>query len=106
MAAAVTAGGSDGGENVAYVQVLLGNLLLTTGDLADADASYSAADQSFPGFAAAKAGRAQLLVAQGRFGEAAALLADVVKVQPLAQYAVAEGDALRAAGRSSDADAA
>lgn len=106
MTEAVTAGGSDGGENVAYVEVLLGNLLLTTGDLDGARASYDAAESSFPGFAAAKAGRAQLDVALGRPADAAELLADVVKVQPLAQYAIAQGDALRAAGQSTAAQQA
>ena len=98
MTLAVTAGGSAGGENVAYVQVLLGNLLLTSGDQAGAAAAYAAADRAFPGFAAAKAGRARLLVAQGHPADAAALLADLVRVQPLAEYAIAEGDALGAAG--------
>jgi tetratricopeptide (TPR) repeat protein len=104
MTEAVTAGGPQGGENVAYVRVLLGNLLLNAGQLAAADEQYVAADQAFPGYAAAQAGRAQLLVAEGRPAQAAAMLADVVKVQPLASYAIAEGDALVAAGRTSEAD--
>ncbi|MDQ1397489.1 MAG: hypothetical protein QOG64_2748 [Acidimicrobiaceae bacterium] len=106
MTQAVIAGGANGGENVAYDQVLLGNLLLTTGDPAGAGRSYDDADRSFPGFAAAKAGRAQLLVASGRYDGAAAVLGDLVRVQPLAQYAIAQGDALVAAGRPADADAA
>ena len=103
MTQAVTAGGSGGGENVAYVQVQLGTLLLTTGDVAGADAAYSAAESSFPGFAAARAGHARVLVARGRPAEAAAILAELVKVQPLAEYAVALGDDLTAAGRPKEA---
>jgi tetratricopeptide (TPR) repeat protein len=91
---------------VAYVQTLLGNLLLETHDVDGASRSYAAALVSFPGFAAARAGQARVLVAQGRYSEAADLLADVVKVQPLAEYAIAEGDALTAAGRKSEATSA
>lgn len=104
MTQAVTAGGSAGGENLAYVQVLLGNLLLTSGDLEQASASYDAAERSFPGFPAARAGRARLLVAQARYGEAGDLLHQVVRAQPLAEYAIAEGDAYRAAGDDRAAD--
>jgi tetratricopeptide (TPR) repeat protein len=106
MTQAVTAGGGAGGENVAYVQTLLGNLLLQTGDVDGATRSYAGALVSFPGFAAARAGQARVLVAQGRYGEAADLLAEVVKVQPLAEYAIAQGDALTAAGRKSEAASA
>jgi tetratricopeptide (TPR) repeat protein len=106
MSQAVTAGGGAGGENVAYVQTLLGNLLLQTGDVAGASASYASALTSFPGFAAARAGQARALVAEGRYGEAADRLAEVVKVQPLAEYAIAQGDALTAAGRKSEASSA
>lgn len=100
--AATAAGGADG-ENLAYVQVLLGNLLLTTGDLTGADSAYAAAERSFPGFAAARAGRARLLVARGRPGEAADVLAEVLRRQPLAEYAIAQGDDLAAAGRQAEA---
>jgi tetratricopeptide (TPR) repeat protein len=104
MTEAVTAGGFQGGENVAYVRVLLGNLLLNTGRPAAAEKQYLAAEQAFPGYAAAQAGRAQVLVAEGRPADAAALLADVVKVQPLAAYVIAEGDDLMAAGRPAEAN--
>lgn len=106
MTQAATAGAAAGGENLAYVQVLLGNLLLTSGDLEQATASYAAAERSFPGFPAARAGQARALVAQERYEEAGDLLHDVVRVQPLAEYAIAEGDAYRAAGDYEAADEA
>ncbi|HLY83841.1 MAG TPA: tetratricopeptide repeat protein [Acidimicrobiales bacterium] len=99
MTEAVTAGGTAGGENVAYVQVLLGNLLLTTGHVAQAEGQFEAAEQAFPGYPAARAGRAAVMVAGGRPADAAALLSDVVRVQPLAAYAIAQGDDLTAAGQ-------
>jgi tetratricopeptide (TPR) repeat protein len=99
MMQAVSAGGTQGGENVAYVQVQLGHLLLTSGDVAGAEQQYEAALQSFPGFAAARAGQARVLVAEGHPAEAARMLGQVVQVQPLAEYVIAEGDDLSAAGQ-------
>src|SRR5207302_9587891 len=60
MTQAVMAGGSGGGENVAYVQTLLGNLLLQTGDIDGASKAYADALVSFPGLAAARAGQARV----------------------------------------------
>ncbi|MDP9404821.1 MAG: tetratricopeptide repeat protein [Actinomycetota bacterium] len=102
MTQAATAGAGSG-ENVAFVEVQLGNLLLTSGDVAGAEASYAAADRSFPGYALAKAGRARALVARGEPAAAAEVLADVVRVLPTAEHAIAHGDALAAAGRKAEA---
>lgn len=106
MQGAISAAGARDGENVAYVQVLLGNLLLGSGDVAGAEAAYSDAEVSFPGFPAARAGHAQVLIARAQPEAAAQLLADVIDVQPLAQYAIARGDALMAAGRNVQAKTA
>ncbi len=102
--AVVAAGGS--GENAAFVQVQLGNLLLQIGDVAGAEESYAAAERSFPGFAPAKAGRARALVTRGDPFAAAKLLAEVVDVLPTAEYAIAHGDALVGAGNDDAADKA
>jgi tetratricopeptide (TPR) repeat protein len=105
MTQAVTAGSSGkGGENLASVQVLLGNLLVTKGDLSQAAIAYDAAETSFPKLPAIDAGRARLMVAQGRYQEAADLLEQVLDVQPLAEHAIARGDALTAAGRPDEAE--
>lgn len=103
MQQAVSSAGTSGGENIAYVEALLAQLLLTTHDLAGAEREYDTALTAFPGFPAAKAGKAQVLVAQGRYASAATLLDQVVKVQPLAQYATALGDAQTAAGDTAGA---
>ncbi len=100
MTQAVTAGGTAGGENIAYVQTQLGNLLVNQGRLNEAARSYADAERAFPGFPAALAGRARILLAAGRFREAARLLARVVRIQPLSEYAIAEGDALAASGQT------
>jgi tetratricopeptide (TPR) repeat protein len=105
MTQAVTAGSSGrGGENLASVQVLLGNLLVTKGDLSQAAIAYDAAETSFPELPAIDAGRARLMVAQGRYQEAADLLEKVLDVQPLAEHAIARGDALTAAGKPDEAE--
>ena len=106
MSQAVTAGASSVGENLAYVQVLLGNLLLTRGDLAEAARSYNDAERSFPGFPAARVGRVRLLMAREKWSAAADLMAQVIRVQPLAEYAVLHGDVLDAAGRTDEAEEA
>ncbi len=103
MQQAVIAGSGEAPENRAFAQVQLGHLLLTSGKVADADAAYRAALATFPGSAAARAGQARALNARGRPGEAADLLAQVVRDQPLAEYAIALGDALDGAGRSAEA---
>ncbi|MDP9441936.1 MAG: tetratricopeptide repeat protein, partial [Actinomycetota bacterium] len=105
MAQAVNAAGGSG-ENLSYTQVLLGNLLLNNGDLAGAEAAYAAAEQSFPGFALPKAGRARLLLARGDTAGAAQLLGEVVQVLPTAEHAIAHGDALQSLGRTREADEA
>lgn len=105
MTQAVTAGRSTGGgENLAFAQVQLGNLLVTRGDLAEAERSYAAAEESFPGFPAAKAGRARLLVVRQQYAEAAELLGGVLDVLPLPEYAIARGDALVAADEDAEAE--
>ncbi len=89
--------GQGRGENVAYVQTLLGDLLLKRGDVAEASTTYAAATRSFPGLAGALAGEASVLYARGRPAEAAARMAEVVARQPLLQYVIAEGDYYAAA---------
>jgi tetratricopeptide (TPR) repeat protein len=97
MQMAVAAGGPVP-ENVAYVQVLLGNLQLGRGDLGGAEAQYQAALRSDPGYVNATAAMARLRAAQGRWSESIALYRDAVAVYPLPQYVVGLGDALQASG--------
>lgn len=109
LAGAVTAmsqaarAGAGTGENLAYIEAQLATLLVTTGDLAGAAAALDRAEQAFPGFALAQAGRARILVAQARYAEAADVLAGVVDRLPAAEYAIAHAEALGAAGRTDEA---
>jgi len=97
MQMAVAAGGPVP-ENVAYVQVLLGNLFFNRGDLASAEAQYQAALRSDPGYVNATAAMARLRAAQERWSESIALYRNAVAVYPLPQYVIGLGDALSASG--------
>jgi len=103
MTQAIAAAGTTTGENIAYVQVQLGNLLLTTGQVRQASTTFATALEAFPNFPAAMVGQANVLVAQERFRAAADLLQKVIDIQPLDTYAIALGDARAAAGQAAAA---
>lgn len=90
--------GQPTGENAAYVQTLLGDLLLDRGDVAGAESTFAGALRAFPGFAPARVGQAAVLTARGRPAQAATILTEVVATQPILEYVIAEGDAYAAAG--------
>ena len=70
MRLAVSAGSAAGGENVAYVQTLLGNLEFDRGRVGAAGRAYRTALHSFPSYAAAQAGLARVEAARGATGAA------------------------------------
>jgi len=102
MQLAVTAGGPVP-ENVAYVQVLLGNLYFNRGDLAGAEKQYLAALQQDPGYVNASAALARVRAAQGRLSEAITLYRSSVSTYPLPQYVIALGDVLDSSGDATGA---
>jgi len=97
MRMAVTAGGPVP-ENVAYVEVLLGNLFFNRGDLAAAEAQYQAALRDDPSYVHAQAALARVRAAQGRMIDAASLYRTAITTYPLPQYVIALGDVLAASG--------
>jgi pentatricopeptide repeat protein len=102
MRLAVAAGAGAAGENVAYVQTLLGDIELRRGRPAAAQHDYRAALASFPRHVAAQAGLARVDLARGRLPEAIARLQRVVERLPLPEYLVSLGEAQLAAGRTAD----
>jgi tetratricopeptide (TPR) repeat protein len=104
MDQAATAG-SGYPENIAWVQVQLGNLHFDAGFLAAADQNYEAALAAVPGYAPALAGRAKVAAANGDLDRAADLYASAVRAIPLPEFVAAYGDVLSAAGRQEEADA-
>ena len=97
MRAAVAAGGP-APENVAYAEVLLGNLYFDRGDLDQAESAYHAALAGFAGHVPARAGLARVLAARGRYTEAAELYRRAVDLNPAPDYVIALGEVSAAAG--------
>jgi tetratricopeptide (TPR) repeat protein len=81
MRLAASAGGAP--ENVAYVQVLLGDLELQRGRVRAARLAYTAALRSLPGFPAGMVGLARADAAGGDLGRAAARLRRAAERLPL-----------------------
>ena len=102
MRAAIAAGGP-APENVAYTQVLLGNLYFDRGALDQADAAYRTAQAGFAGYVPAQAGLARVLAARGRYREAAALYGRAVDLNPAPDYVIALGEVSAAAGDAAGA---
>ena len=90
-------------ENTAYVQSLLGNLLLYTGDREGAATAYLDALGLVPGYAPALAGQARLAVGDGDLEDAISLFKRASDIVPLPEYVIALGDAQAAAGHDADA---
>ncbi|MBA2381012.1 MAG: tetratricopeptide repeat protein, partial [Chloroflexi bacterium] len=85
-------------ENTAFVQALLGNLLVYSGDPDGAAAAYEAALALVPSHAPSLAGQARLAVGAGRLDDAIALFERAAAIVPLPEYVIALGDAQTAAG--------
>ncbi len=100
MRLAVSAGSAAGGENVAYVQTLLGNLEFDRGRVGSAGRAYGTALRSFPSYAAAQAGLARVEAARGATGPAIRRYRRLVARLPLPEHVVALGELELAAGRT------
>lgn len=90
-------------ENTAYVEALLGNLLVYSGDPAGAADAYRIALGLVPAHAPSLAGQGRLAVAAGHLDEAIRLFGRASEIVPLPEYVIALGDAQRAAGLPEDA---
>jgi len=90
-------------ENVAFVEALLGNLLVYTGDPAAAAHAYAKALALVPAHAPSLAGEGRLAVGAGDLDGAIALFQRAADILPLPEYVVALADAQSAAGRADQA---
>jgi len=90
-------------ENTAYVDALLGNLLVYSGDLPGATREYVAALDLVPAHAPSLAGQGRLAVGAGRLDDAIALFQRAAAIVPLPEYVIALGDVQSAAGQSGEA---
>lgn len=85
-------------ENSAFVQALLGNLLIYSGEPWSAESAYEAALALVPDHAPSIAGLGRLAVGQGRVDDAIEQFERAAAIVPLPEYMVALGDAQLAAG--------
>ena len=90
-------------ENVAFVDALLGNLLVYTGDPVGAADSYRHALALVPAHAPSLAGEARLAVGAGDLAAAIPLFQRAADILPLPEYVIALADAQTAAGLTADA---
>lgn len=90
-------------ENTAYIDALLGNLLVYSGDPAAAAEAYAAALRLVPLHAPSLAGEGRLAVGTGKLDEAIGFFQRASNIVPLPEYVIALGDAQAAAGRPDDA---
>ena len=97
MRQAINAGGPLP-ENLAYTEVLLGNLYLNRGRLSDAEAQYQRALRDFPGYVQGLAGIASIRAAQKKYSEAIKLYRRAVDIYPIPQYVIALGDVYSVSG--------
>ena len=91
-------------ENRAWVQVQLGELHRSVGELAQAEKSYRAALTTFPDYVHALAGLAYVRATQGRWQDAIALFESVQRRLPQPLHLAALGDVYRKAGRTAEAE--
>ncbi len=85
-------------ENTAYVQALLGNLLVYSGDLAGAAAAYATGLALVPDHPPSLAGQGRLAVGAGRLDDAITHFERAAAIVPLPEYVIALGDAQFASG--------
>jgi tetratricopeptide (TPR) repeat protein len=85
-------------ENTAYVQTLLGNLLVFAGHPDQAKAAYQQALATVPNHAAAIAGLGRLAVGRGDLKGAIADFEHASAILPLPEYVIALGEAQEANG--------
>ena len=90
-------------ENTAFVDGLLGNLLVYSGDPVGAATAYRDALAILPAHAPSIAGQGRLAVAAGMLDEAIRLFQRASDILPLPEYVIALGDAQAAAGRTAEA---
>ena len=87
-------------ENTAFVQALLGNLLVYSGDPEGAAEAYGIALDLVPAHAPSLAGQARLAIGAGDLDEAIELLERASQIVPLPEYVIALGDTRAAAGQT------
>lgn len=95
--------GSGSASDIAYISVLLADLLRGQGRLGEANAAYNAALNSVPAYTPAQVGLARLDAARGNMAAAARRLQVAVTTLPLPETVAFYGDVLAALHRPAEA---
>jgi tetratricopeptide (TPR) repeat protein len=90
-------------EAIAWHHAQIGTIHLAEGRLAEAAREFAHADYSFPGHPFAVEGRARVLAAQNRAGDALATLEPLLAKSPSASTLVLSAEVLRALGKHDEA---
>jgi len=90
-------------HDIAFCRNQLGDLALSAGDLAAADAEYAAGLAAEPSSVALQRGRARVAAMSGRTEEALSAYAALTRRAPTPSYLIEYADLLRSAGREADA---
>lgn len=93
------------GTAEAFCRTYLGELAFSVGNLAEADAQYTAGLARAPGDPVLRLGQARVAAARGQVGPALAAYQHVVNVRPLPQYVIEYGQYLQFLGRDGEAAA-
>jgi tetratricopeptide (TPR) repeat protein len=96
--------GAGRAENLAWVQVQLGNLAFNQGDLKEARTQYEASLRTVDGYVYGNAGLAKVAAAEGDFTTAISLYQTAIRTNPLPEFVIALGDAYTAAGQPNTAE--
>jgi tetratricopeptide (TPR) repeat protein len=103
MRMAVAAGTGVPADEV-WGRVLLGNLLLTSGDIEAAAKEYEQAAAILPGDGTAEYGLARLALARREYAAAEQHLRAAVNQRPLPEYLITFGELLESQGRTAEAE--
>lgn len=103
MRASLVAGGPHP-ENTAWTRVQVGNLLIATGNFAEAEREYQRTLFDLPGFPAAQVGLARVTAIRGDYEAAIKLLQQAIAVMPLPDSVILLGDIEQLAGHADEAE--
>jgi tetratricopeptide (TPR) repeat protein len=87
-------------EGTNWARIQLGNLHFLTGDLEAAERQYRETLRYLPDYVHGHGGLAKVAAARGKLQDAIELYTRALTIVPLPEYAIALGDAYRAAGNS------